>query len=213
MIIAPLLLLLQAQAPVAQVPYQKEFEAFAAADKKAFPAPGQILFIGSSTFTYWTEVGKAFPKKKIINRAYGGSTLNDLIRDYKKLLIYKPKQIVIYCGENDLAGDNSLGGVDVYERFKTFYGLIRKVQPNVPVLYCAMKPSPSRWHLRTKYMYGNALIQGLADQDKNLDFVSMWDVMLTPQARPDESIFKEDMLHMNEKGYARWIPLLEPKLK
>lgn len=208
MTLAPLLLLLQAQHP-----YQKEFDAFRALDAKAFPPKGQILFIGSSTFTRWNDLAKAFPKKHIINRAYGGSTLTDLIRDHKELLKYSPKQIVIYCGENDLAGDPNLAGYDVLDRFKTLYALIRAKQPTVPVLYCAMKPSPSRWHLRWKYLYGNALIEKMADEDKNLDFFSAWDAMLTPAGRPDTTIFVEDMLHMNEKGYARWIPLLEPKLK
>ena len=35
---------------------------------------------------------------------FGGSTLVDVIRySYHVILPYHPKQVVIYCGENDLA--------------------------------------------------------------------------------------------------------------
>jgi hypothetical protein len=37
-----------------------------------------ILFIGSSTFTKWTDVTDYFPDKTIINRGFGGSRFVNL---------------------------------------------------------------------------------------------------------------------------------------
>ena len=55
-----------------------------------------------------------------------------------------PKEIVIYCGENDFAADTTLAAETVFERFKTLYGMIREKMDEVPVVYISIKPSPSR---------------------------------------------------------------------
>ncbi len=206
--------LLLAPSVAAQSPYtyQKELDAWRAADAQNPPKQEMILFIGSSTFTNWKTVDRAFPDKNVLNRAYGGSGLGNLIRDYKVFAAYKPRQIVIYCGENDLAGGKT-PAYKVFEDFKKFFGLVRKELPATPILYCAMKPSPSRWHLRSKYIFGNQLIKDFLSSQPKCDFVSCWNEMLGADERPDPSIFVSDMLHMNEKGYAIWTKKLAPLLK
>src|SRR5437867_1345584 len=87
-------------------PYYDDIQAFKKQDQSKFPSKKKILFVGSSSFTMWKDVASYFPKHTIINRGFGGSTLPDVIR-YKEDIIYpyKPKQVVIYCGENDFATD------------------------------------------------------------------------------------------------------------
>lgn len=195
-------------------PFQKEIQAFKDADKKQMPAKNQILLIGSSTFTNWKDVNDYFPNKQILNRAFGGSSLPDLIRYADDLLDpYQPRQVVIYCGENDIAGDSKLSANDVYNRFVKFYRILRKKLPTTPVLYVSAKPSWSRWHLRAKFLSLNNWIREFASKEPNTDYVDTWSVMLTPQGVPDQSIFNKDELHMNASGYKRWVPVLEPKLK
>jgi lysophospholipase L1-like esterase len=202
-------LLPQAQAPYV---YQKELDAWRDADAKNPPKPGMVLFIGSSTFTNWKTVDKAFPGRYVLNRAYGGSGLGHLIRDYKVFTSYRPKQIVIYCGENDLAGGKTPAH-EVVTNFKKFFSLVRRELPRTDILYCAMKPSPSRWHLRAKFMFGNQVIKEFLSTQPHADYISCWDAMLGLDERPDPSIFGPDMLHMNPKGYAIWTRLLGPRLK
>ncbi|MEI7577523.1 MAG: GDSL-type esterase/lipase family protein [Armatimonadota bacterium] len=192
--------------------YQADLDRWAALDQKNPPGSGRILFIGSSTFTNWKTMESAFPGKGVFNRAYGGSGLGNLIRDYKVFTAYKPKQIVIYCGENDLAGGTT-PAYAVFENFKKFFDLTRKELPGTDILYCAMKPSPARWHLRAKYTYGNHLIKDFLATQPRTGFVSCWDAMLNADGRPDESLFLGDMLHMNAKGYAIWTKILAPNLK
>src|SRR3954469_4803490 len=75
-----------------EVPYTKEISAFRQKDSVASPAPGQILLIGSSSFTIWQDVQEYFPAYPILNRAFGGSTLEDQIRWVKEVVYpYKPK--------------------------------------------------------------------------------------------------------------------------
>ena len=86
-------------------PFAEEIAAFKKQDKINMPPKNAILFVGSSSFRMWTDVQDAFPGYTIINRGFGGSALPDLIRYTNDIIVpYKPKQIVIYCGDNDQIG-------------------------------------------------------------------------------------------------------------
>ncbi|MBI5370667.1 MAG: G-D-S-L family lipolytic protein [Sphingobacteriales bacterium] len=194
-------------------PYWKEVQALRQKDSLAFPAPGQTLFIGSSSFTLWKDVQDYFPKHKILNRAFGGSTLLDMIRyRYDVVFPYQPKQIVLYCGENDFAAADSITVEMVVERFKTLYSLVRARYPLVPFLYVSMKPSPSRVHLMPKYEAANQQIMDFLKKQKKSAFADVYSKMLNADGSPMEDLFIEDRLHMNAKGYAIWKKVLEKYL-
>ncbi len=107
-------------------PFQDEINAFKKEDSAHFPPKHAILFIGSSSFRFWSDVQNYFPGYTIINRGFGGSSLPDVIRFAPDILFpYQPKQVVIYCGDNDLAGDTTLTANDVFNRFTTLYKMIR----------------------------------------------------------------------------------------
>ena len=198
----------------AEVPYAKDIAAFKTQDAKNPPASGQVLFIGSSSFTRWTDAQSYFPNHRILNRAFGGSTLLDVIRYVDDVVTpYRPKQVVIYCGENDLAGDSKLTYDDAVSRFKTLFGLIRRRVRNVPIAYVSMQPSPSRWKRAPKFIAANAAIKEFLSHQQRTAFVDVWPVMLNAQGEPKPEIFGPDNLHMNASGYRLWAPLLEPILK
>jgi len=205
LVIAPVL----AQASQTQAPFAQEIAAFNEKDRVSPPAKGQILFIGSSSFTKWTDVSDYFPDRKILNRAFGGSSLPDVIRYANEVVFrYDPKQVVIYCGENDLAGDPKLPAYQVFNRFKTLFRLIRHRFPAVPIAYVSMKPSPSRWHLRAKFVAGNKWISEFLSKEKSASFIDVWNAMLDENGRPKAGIFLSDQLHMNASGYKIWQPII-----
>jgi lysophospholipase L1-like esterase len=199
---------------VAAQPFAIDIAAFKKQDSISFPTANQILFVGSSSFTNWTDVQSYFPKYKILNRGFGGSSLQDVTRYADKIIYpYQPKQIVIYCGENDIAGDTAVTGKTVFERFKILYNGIRTNLPKVPIAYICMKPSPSRWHLRQQMMDGNKQIETfLKNKKRNGKFINIWNRMLDKTGKPKEEIFLEDKLHMNVKGYAIWQTIIQPCL-
>ena len=194
-------------------PFWNEVQKFKTADSIAFPASNQILLIGSSSFTLWKDVQNYFPDRKILNRAFGGSTLADVIRyRYDVIFPYQPKQIVIYCGENDFASSDTVTVELVTQRFITLFNYIRAKYKNVPVAYVSMKPSPSRMHLLEKYKEGNKRIQAYLATRPNTKFVDVYNAMLTATGEPTPDIFLKDNLHMNAKGYAIWKTKLEKVL-
>src|SRR5690349_4784090 len=79
-------------------PFWKEIVDFKKADSAQLPLSRPIVFVGSSSFTKWTDIKEYFPGYPILNRGFGGSTLPDVIRYcYDVILPYRPKQVFIYC--------------------------------------------------------------------------------------------------------------------
>ncbi len=194
-------------------PFWNEVQALKKYDSTSFPAPSQILLIGSSSFTLLRDTVNIFPQYNILNRALGGAALEDLIRyRYDVIYPYQPKQIVLYCGENDFASSDTVTVELVVQRFKTLFQLIRAKYPTVPFVYISMKPSPSRVHLMNKMKKANQQIQLYLTTQGNTKFINVFDAMLKQDGTPDETLFRQDMLHMNPKGYAIWKKKLIPVL-
>jgi lysophospholipase L1-like esterase len=174
-------------------------------DKTNPPSKNAILFVGSSSFTIWHDIQEYFPDFIIINRGFGGSTLADQIRFADDVVFpYAPKQIVIYCGENDFANSDTITSQMVIQRFSTLFNLIRTGLPEVIISYVSMKPSPSRWHLANNFIEANQGIQRYIESKPNASYIDIWDGMLGFDATPSKELFLDDMLHMNAKGYALW---------
>jgi lysophospholipase L1-like esterase len=194
-------------------PFWNDIQAFKKKDSAFSPPKKSILFVGSSSFTKWTDVKEYFPGYPILNRGFGGSSLPDLIRYANDIIIpYDPKEVVIYCGENDLAASDTVTGYTVAERFKTLYKIIREKYPKIPIVFVSMKPSPSRAHLMSKISQGNELIKSFLAKDKNSGFVDVYHLMLNSDGTPMKDLFVQDMLHMNPKGYAIWQIAIRPYL-
>ncbi len=196
----------------AQVRYQKEIDEFKKQDSENAPPRKAVLFVGSSSFRMWKDVQSAFPDTKIINRGFGGSTLADVITHIDNVIFaYEPKQIVIYCGENDIASGET--PQTVLDRFDKLFTAIREKMPRVPVAFVSMKPSPSREKYREDIIRGNSLIREYLAGKKNTVYVDVYSRMLDDTGKPKSDIFLDDDLHMNAKGYAIWTDALKPVLK
>jgi len=205
--------------PVASPAFWKDIQSFKKQDSISSPPKNAILLIGSSSFTMWKDVQDHFPGYTIVNRGFGGSTLLDQIRYADDIIFpYEPKQIVIYCGENDLASVDTVTATMVVDRFKQLYQVIRQ-RTKAPILYISMKPSPSRRHLFQKMREANQSIAlFLAESDvrgsltnKNV-YIDVHQKMLNEAGQPVPEIFLEDSLHMNAKGYAIWHEIIKPYL-
>ena len=195
-------------------PFQPEIDAFAKADKINMPDEGKILFAGSSSFRLWKDVNDYFPGKSILNRGFGGATLLDLIHYSKETIIqYKPKQIFIYCGENDIADNDTVKPKDVLDRFKKLYSILRTQLPaTTPIVFLSLKPSIARWSMHERMAASNDLIKNFISTQKNIQFLDVYSKMLDTDGTPFKDIFISDKLHMNANGYKIWQKLIAPLL-
>jgi lysophospholipase L1-like esterase len=194
-------------------PFWNDIVAFKKQDSAAPPPMGSILLVGSSSFTKWTDVQSYFPGYPILNRAFGGSTLKDVIRySYDVILPYKPKQVLIYCGENDLASADSISTEEVLLRTKTLFAIIRTNLPDAQISFVSIKPSPVRAAIQGKVRTANRLIRKFIRKQKNAAFIDIYDAMLDAQGNMREELYVGDRLHMKPEGYAIWKRILQPYL-
>lgn len=190
-----------------------EINAFKKQDSISAPPQNAILFVGSSSFKLWTDVKSDFPGYTIINRGFGGSTLPDVIYYTKDIIIpYHPKQVVIYCGDNDLAASDTVTAATVANRFQQLFYSIRKALPKATISYVSIKPSPSRMHLMNKMKETNALIKKFLQKQKRTSYIDVFTPMLTADQKPKPEIFLKDNLHMNKEGYRIWQKAIKPYL-
>lgn len=196
------------------LPYAAEMMAFQKDDSLHPKEKGQIVFVGSSSFTGWKDVQSRFPGIKIINRGFGGSTLIDVFNNAQVTIYkYEPRQVFIYCGENDFAGDTTLLAMEVFERYLNLAVEIRNNLPKAEILYVSAKPSPSRWHLASKLKEFNTLVKEFASNQPGFKFINIWDAMLNKEGKPKEDLFVADKLHMSKAGYDIWVSILKEFLR
>lgn len=201
---------LQAQTSPA---FWSDIQAFKKQDSIQKPATNAILLIGSSSFTKWKDVGNYFPGYTIINRGFGGSTLIDVIRyAYDIVMPYQPKQIIIYCGENDLASSENISADEVLIRVKTLFGIIRTNFPKATIDFVSIKPSPVRASIQPRVKEANKIIKAFLTKQKNAGFIDIYDAMLDANRNMREELYVGDRLHMKPEGYAIWKKIMEPYL-
>jgi lysophospholipase L1-like esterase len=194
--------------------FWQDIQNFKKLDQENAPPKDAVLLIGSSSFTKWTDVSDYFPGKTIINRGFGGSRLTDLNYYAEDLLApYQPKQIIIYCGDNDFADNHQLKTKEVVSRYKTFYKKIREKFPNIEVDYISIKYSPSREQLWPQMKETNQKIEAFMKKEKNAEFIDITKAMEDADGNVRKDIFLEDMLHLTPEGYQIWAKVITPYMK
>jgi hypothetical protein len=194
-------------------PFINEIKAFRRADSISMPPQNAILLIGSSSFTNWKDVAKYFPEHTIINRGFGGSSLPHMTMYAEDIIFkYNPKQIIIYCGENDLTGGPTITADTIFNRVKKLHQLIRSRYKKVPIAYISMKPSPSREKYLETMQKGNAMIKAFMEHQKRSSYIDVYSSMLDANGKILTHIFLSDKLHMNAEGYKIWQGVIAPYL-
>jgi lysophospholipase L1-like esterase len=194
-------------------PFVSEIKAFRKSDSIAQPPKNAILLIGSSSFTKWKDVQEYFPEHTMLNRGFGGSSLTDVIYYANDVVLkYQPKQILIYCGENDIAGSSLVTADSVFERFKILYGIIRSKFKKIPVAFISMKPSPSREKYLVTMQKANEQIKSFIEKQKRAAYIDVYHSMFDADGKILTNIFLSDKLHMNAAGYKIWQGIIAPYL-
>lgn len=169
-----------------------------------------IVFTGSSSVRLWEGLEDHFPNHQILNTGFGGSQTSDLLKHLQPLVLsYKPKMVFIYEGDNDINFNKSPNRVIRITR--KIIDTIWQHYPDTRIVLISAKPSIVRWDLKKRYIKLNRKLKEFADQSPQIAFANVWDIMLKNEVI-DESLFVEDGLHMNQKGYDLWYEVIKPFL-
>jgi lysophospholipase L1-like esterase len=188
---------------------------FARWDSKNAILENPILFVGSSSIVMWKSAN-AFPDLPVINRGFGGSHTSEVTYFADRIVLpYKPKTIVFYAGDNDIAGGKT--PQRVADDFRAFERKVHAALPETRILYIAIKPSRARWNHWPNMNQANKLINEFCKSSDKLTFVDIATPMLRKSGKsegpPPADLFVEDGLHLSDKGYALWNETLRPVIE
>ena len=185
------------------VGWKEHFEQFAQSDRDGPVLNGAVGFVGSSSIDYWTDLEAQFPAHHVVRRGLSGATMADCARHVDRLILpYRPRVVVIYAGENDLAAGRTPEQV-----VAAYADLVRQVHQELPatkLVFVSIKPSPSRIALMPLIRRTNALMAAYAETDSRLDFVNVYSAMLNGDEHARRELFRGDGVHMTPAGYALW---------
>ncbi len=191
--------------------FAREIQTFAEWDSKNAVPADPVLFVGSSSIRLW-RTHESFPDWPVLNRGFGGSQISDVIHFADRVVLaYKPKVIVFYSGNNDIASGKS--AARVLEDYRRFVKLVHARQPGVRVIILAINPSRSRWKFWPEVKKANGLVREFCQSDPRLVFADFSALFLSADGTPDSGLFLKDELHLNAKGYAVWTRALAPVLR
>jgi hypothetical protein len=209
LILTTLPLIAQEKAPSER--WEKDIQAFEAADKQSPPPKDPVLFIGASGIKRWTTLASDFPEYPMINRGFGGSQTIDSVYYADRIVIpYKPRLILLQTGGNDINAGKS--PEEVAGDFQKFVEKVRAALPDVKIAFMSLQPSPARFTQVDKQKQANQLIQKYIAQGKNLIYIESFDAFLRPDGTPREELFVADRLHHNAEGYKVRVQLVQPVL-
>jgi lysophospholipase L1-like esterase len=203
---------LGAEAPKrAESRWEPAIRKFEAQDQKQMPPAEGILFIGSSSIVGW-DLAKWFPDLPVINRGFGGSQIADSVEFAHRIVWpYRPRVIVLYAGDNDIAAGKS--PAEVLADYRRFVERVHEALPKTRIVFVAIKPSIRRWNLVDKMRKANRLIRAVTEKDERLVYVDIDGPMIGDDGKPRRALFKPDGLHLNADGYKLWSALVRPHLK
>ncbi|HET6931015.1 MAG TPA: GDSL-type esterase/lipase family protein [Candidatus Acidoferrum sp.] len=200
-------------APVQAQDWEPSIRKFEEQDKINPPKLGTIVFAGSSSIARWDTLVEEMKPLDVINRGFGGSQYSDLIQYVKRIVIaYRPRALVIYEGDNDLAPGSSKTPESVAQDARTLVQTIRGALPETWIYVISIKPSKSRLSVWPRMREANRKIRDFAGTQEHVQYVDVASAMFDSGGNLRADLFVEDGLHPNPKCYALWTSIIKPLL-
>ena len=171
-----------------------------------------LVFLGDSITQGWGEnMGNSFPGVKVANRGISGDTTRGmLIRLKEDVLTLNPSGVVMLMGTNDL--EELVSPSVIANNIKLIVASLKQHNAEMPIVLCRILPSSAtKTRPAEKIQETNALIAKAVKGDPQVTVLDTWTLFANAQgdAKVDEF---PDLLHPNEKGYAKWAMALRPVL-
>jgi lysophospholipase L1-like esterase/phosphoserine phosphatase len=195
--------------------WEEQVAAIERADREHPPAPGGVVFIGSSNIRMWTTLAEDFAGLGAVNRGVGGARLTELPALAARLVAAaRPAAVVVSAGTNDIAAGAT--PEELRGAFAELVARLREAVPGVRIAFLAIAPSQLRWDQRERQQAANAVVRefiaaqgaesGLAYFDANAAF-------LDAEGRPAVECFLDDRQHPSTIGNARRAAMLRPLIE
>jgi len=180
--------------------FEEEIRIFEIIDHFRPPPEKAVLFTGSSTIHRWFNLEHDLPGIGLINRGFGGSTMNDL-NYYRERIVfpYNPSVIFVYEGDNDIA--RGARPLEFLNECQDFILSCSNQIPETEIYFISIKPSLARWSNWEEMQKANQMLMKLAEQNEKVHYLNIASDLLSEDGTPKKDIFANDRLHLNDNGY------------
>lgn len=198
----------------------KEGRAKAIAIAARPPPPSAVIFVGSSTFTFWRHLQRDMAATGVsapcYNAAFGGSWTKHVTSQAHALCFaWKPRVVVYFCGTNDL--NIGLSPSMVARGFIDFHRALVVALPSTPVVYVAPTVTPfvqARGEaVVASFEETTHLVSAYAEEACRQRAGSV--TVVDPRAAAfvsDRAMYLGDDHHLNDEGHRQLAELLAPAI-
>ena len=184
--------------------FEKNIERFEAMDAESMPPEGAIVLTGSSSIALWNRrAAEALAPLTVIPRGFGGSVMGDVLHYLDRVaLVYKPRAILIYEGDNDTAFGLDLDLVE--SQLNEIIARVDAQLPETRIYLLSVKPSVARLNFWEQAQALSARYQAIADANPKVFTIDVVSPFMDENGEVMRDIFISDNLHLNDKGNEIW---------
>jgi lysophospholipase L1-like esterase len=181
-------------------PFESEVNALEAKLSQSPISSSPVVFYGSSSIRLWKSLQQDFSGYAVLNCGFGGSRLTDCVHYANRLVLpRKPSAIVIYAGDNDLAGGTP--PEKVFQSFTQLFNIFRAYSPSIPIAFVSVKVSPARLMFLENILRFNRMVEDYLKAQPETEYIDVCSDMLGHDHKPIQALFVSDQIHLSPAGY------------
>ena len=193
--------------------WESDIAAFEQLDADTPDPEDAVLFLGSSSIRLWTTMADDMQPWPVIRRGYGGASYLDLLHYAPRLVdAHDPRAVVLFAGNDIKGGAADQSPEQMLALFASLCPIVRKNDPDRDVFYIEVTPTPQRFHAWPQLSRANDLIRAYCETTPHTHYIGTRDIYLGDDGEPRAALFRDDNLHQNDEGYARWARRIKDEL-
>jgi lysophospholipase L1-like esterase len=193
--------------------WEEDIRALEGKTRERGPLNEPVVFIGSSSIRFWDSLAADMQPLETIRHGFGGAKLGDIVHYAARLVnVFEPRAVVVYCGSNDIQPESTKPPEELLRRYRRFVDVVRRNQPDLPIYYIGINPTPLRWSVWPQVQATNAAIRTWTEATPGLHYIETGPAFLNDEGEPDRALFRFDRLHLNDAGYEVWTRMIRPRL-
>lgn len=193
--------------------WEESIAALEAATRGMYPPGTPVVFVGSSSIRLWGSLHMDMQPMPVVQHGFGGAKLNDVVHYADRLISnYAPRAVVVFAGTNDITPQAAKTPETLLASYRALVEQVTQGQPDLPVYFINITPSPRRWEVWPIAQQANALIGAYSDTRPNLHVLDTGPALLGPDGEPLPEHYRMDGLHLSEQGYRIWTRIIRERL-
>jgi len=193
--------------------WEDDIASLEASSAGLYPPGTPVVFVGSSSIRLWSSLHMDMQPIPLVQHGFGGAKLNDVVHYADRLVTnVGPRAVVIFAGTNDIDPRAHKSPEVLLASYQAFVERVTRNNPELPIFFIHITPSPLRWSVWPIAQQANALIAQYSAQHNNLHTIDTAPLLLGANGEPDKKNYRADGLHLSKQGYALWTQVIRDRL-